>query len=131
MRDTYVYPAVFVKVEEEYQVYFPDLDGCVSAGDSLEEAVLNARGALSLHLFGMEQDGDEIPEPTNPKIIPLDEDEVAVMLDVYMPTYREKMLNKSINKTLTLPKWLNDEAERHGVNFSQTLQQALKEKLTL
>ena len=42
---------------------------------------------------------------------------------------RDEMANKAIKKTLTLPKWLNDEAERYHVNFSQVLQIALKERL--
>jgi hypothetical protein len=46
-----------------------------------------------------------------------------------MPPFRDKMSNKSVNKMLTLPKWLNDLAEREKVNFSQLLQAALKNHL--
>jgi hypothetical protein len=50
---------------------------------------------------------------------------------VYMPLWREKIVNKTVKKTLTLPSWLNIEAERCGINFSQTLQDALKQKLNV
>jgi predicted RNase H-like HicB family nuclease len=44
-----------------YGVFFPDLPGCVSAGDSLQEAARNAEIALQLHLAGMVEDGEAIP----------------------------------------------------------------------
>lgn len=46
-----------------------------------------------------------------------------------MDEYRKKHNNKSIKKTLTIPAWLNTIAEKENVNFSQVLQEALKEKL--
>ena len=131
MTDTYLYPAIFVNGEHGISIWYPDLDGCISHGSDLESALKNARGVLSLHLWGMEQDGADIPEPSIHQSIHLKENESMVMIDVYMPVFRERMINRSVNKTLTLPKWLNDEAERNSINFSQTLQQALKEKLGL
>lgn len=47
-----------------FSVYFPDLPGCASYGDTLDEAQRNARDALALHLYGMEKDGDPIPSPS-------------------------------------------------------------------
>jgi predicted RNase H-like HicB family nuclease len=52
-----------------YGVYFPDLPGCVSAGDTVEEAARKAEEALSLHLAGMVEDGEEIPAATPPEKI--------------------------------------------------------------
>ena len=52
-----------------YGVYFPDLPGCVSAGDTIEEAARNAEEALSLHLRGIAEDGDDIPAATVPEKI--------------------------------------------------------------
>ncbi len=50
-----------------YGVYFPDLPGCVSAGDTIEEAARNAEEALSLHLRGIVEDGEDIPAATVPE----------------------------------------------------------------
>ena len=47
-----------------YGVTFPDFPGCVSAGSTLEEARKMAVEALSLHIAGMQEDGEEIPEPS-------------------------------------------------------------------
>jgi predicted RNase H-like HicB family nuclease len=65
-----------------YGVYFPDLPGCVSAGNTVEEAARNAEEALSLHLRGMIEDGEEIPPATLPEKIKAAEgsDEVARFL---------------------------------------------------
>ena len=49
---------------EECSVYFPDLPGCISYGNSYEEAQKEAADALALHIYGMEKDGDEIPAPS-------------------------------------------------------------------
>jgi predicted RNase H-like HicB family nuclease len=132
MKDRYLFPAVFEIGEDgSIGVYFPDLPGCISAGDNEEEAVLNAKEALALHLYGMEEDGDDIPAPSSVRDVQadLDPNEYIVMIEVWMPPFRDKMNQRAIKKTLTIPKWLNDEAEKAGINFSQVLQYALKEKL--
>lgn len=65
----------------------------------------------------MEQDGDAIPSPTPISKIHTAENEVAVLVSVYMPAIRDKAQTASVKKTLTLPTWLNDLAENEGINF--------------
>lgn len=48
-----------------YGVTVPDVAGCFSAGDTLEEAIVNAREAIEFHLEGVIEDGDELPLPTD------------------------------------------------------------------
>jgi len=129
LKDTYIYPCVFIYEANGISIYFPDLDGCVSHGEDEQQACANAKEALSLHLYGMEQDGDEIPAPSGIADVLLDEGEKLLFVDVFMPSFRARQDNKFVNKTLTLPRWLNIEAERAGVNFSQLLQASLKEHL--
>ena len=131
LKDSYIFPCVFIykKESEGIAIYFPDLDGCTSFGKDEKEAFFNAKEALSLHLYGMEQDNDEIPEPSSIKAIHLEDNHTTTLLEVYMPTFRAKQNEKFVKKTLTLPNWLNIEAERVGVNFSQLLQTSLKEHL--
>ena len=47
-----------------YSAYVPDLPGCVSTGDTVEEVSRNIQEAIEFHLEGMRADGDPIPEPT-------------------------------------------------------------------
>ena len=63
---TYTFPAVLERGQSCFGVFFPDLSGCVSVGDTFTEAGEMAREALSLHLSGMIEDGLSIPEPSDP-----------------------------------------------------------------
>ena len=63
------YLAAFEPSGRGYSVYFPDLPGCVSYGDSFEEAQKEAADALGLHLYGMEKDGGPIPAPSGSPVI--------------------------------------------------------------
>lgn len=127
--DRYIYPAVFERDEDGYSVTFPDLPGCITCGDNLEDAYLMAKDALELHLYGMEEDNDDIPSPSKPERITVNSDSFVTLIEAYIPLIRDQMANKAIKKTLTIPKWLNDLGEDKKVNFSQTLQNALKENL--
>lgn len=129
MKETYIYPAVLTFGDDGISVEFPDLPGCLTCGENAEEAIDMARDALALHIWGLEDDGEDLPQPTPIKDLHLAKGQVAVLVDVWMPAIRDEMANKSVNKTLTLPKWLNDLAERRKVNFSQVLQSALKHYL--
>ena len=81
--------------------------------------------ALGLHLWGMENDGDDIPRPSSIKEVKIESNEVIVLIDVFMPAIRLSQENKAVNRTVTLPAWLNAKALERGVNFSQVLQEAL------
>lgn len=128
--DKYIFPAVFDPCEKGgYCITFPDLPGIVTEGDTVEEAYAMAKEALELHLWGMEDDNDTIPEPTPPNKIEVPSGGFVSLIEALMPLLRDKMANKAINKTLTLPKWLNDLGESRKVNFSHIFQDALKSYL--
>lgn len=63
---------------------------------------------MALHLYVMEQDGDLIPEPTPFNKIDHTEDEIFMLIEIYMPLHREAIENQSVKKTLTIPRWLNN-----------------------
>ena len=129
MKDSYVFPAVLTIEDDGISVEYPDLPGCFTCGDNEAEAIFMAKDALMLHLYGMEEDADEIPEPCSVTSLTLERNQVPVLVDVWMPAYRDKIASRSVNKTLTLPKWLNDLADQKKVNFSHVLQTALKHYL--
>ncbi len=132
--DRYVFPALLT-YEDGYEiaVTFPDLPGCATSGATEKEAVLSAKEALGLHLWGMECDGDEIPQPSSVKDLKptLEDNECVILIDVFMPAIRTSQENKAVNRTVTLPAWLNARALENNVNFSLILQEALKEKLQI
>ena len=131
MKDTYVYPAILTCTDAGVSIEFPDLSGCLPCADTVEEATKNAKEALGLHLWGMETDGDHIPVPTEVTKLKCAKGEIALLVDVFMPPIRNRLNNKFVKKTLSIPQWLNAEAEHAGVNFSQVLQTSLKEYLQI
>ena len=135
------YPACFYKEESGYSVIFPDLDGLATCGSSLEQAFEMAVDCLAGYLFWLELDGEARPEPSeiteiDPKKIVEDLEfiyEIAFtnMVTVDVEAYAKKHFEKAVKKTLTIPAWLNKAAMERDINFSQVLQEALKEKLNL
>ena len=58
------YAVVIERAEDNYAAYVPDLPGCVSTGETLEEVERNVREAMQLHIEGLKQDGLPVPEPS-------------------------------------------------------------------
>ena len=127
--DYYAFPAFLYYDDDGISIEFPDLPGCLPCASTTEEAFRNAREALGLHLFGMEQDGEPIPAPTPIQQLSPEDGAVVSMVEVFMPAIRERMNTRVVKKTLTIPAWLNALALENGVNFSQVLQEALKARL--
>ena len=129
--DKYIYPA-FLGFDEptgRYYILFHDLPGCTTTGDTEEEALNNAKEAMSLHLFGMEDDGDEIPDASPIIGLQGENGEVVVLIEVWMPSFRERMETKAVNRTVTLPSWLDKEAKGADLNYSQILQDGIMQRL--
>jgi len=129
-KDVYIFPAILTQYEDDnIGITFPDLPGCVSNAKNIEEAVKNAKEALALHIFGMEEDDIEIPSPSPIINLKLDSNEIPLLVEVYMPLYRSAIESATVKTTVTMPQWLKALAEKNNVNFSQVLQNALKEYL--
>lgn len=129
MKDRYSFIAVFDVEDDGISIEFPDLPGCLPCAETMEEALKNAQEALGLHLWGLEQDNEEIPEPTPIQNIKLEKNQVPAVIEVFMPSFRDKLNNRFVKKTLSLPAWLADMADKDGVNCSKVFQNALIEYL--
>lgn len=125
------YPALFHEEDGKYWVEFPDLEGCLTNGDTVEESYKNAKEALGFYL---DQEGDVykriINKPSEVKDIVNANPGTLVMLVEYDSLeYAKKYKTKAVKKTLSIPEWLNDLAVKQNVNFSNVLQDALIKKL--
>lgn len=128
----YVFPAVFTALEDgRYEVYFPDLEGCYTFGDDLQDAIKMAQDVLALTLYEYEADERSIPEASERSKIDLKENEFINYVTADTLEYRKRFNSKAVKKTLTVPEWLNEAAVEAGINFSQVLQEALTKKLNL
>lgn len=132
-KDYFSYVAIFTYNEDGICIDFPDLPGCCPCADkdNTEMALKNAKEALGLHIWGMEQDNEILPESTPITKLKLKSNQIPILIDVFMPSVRERMNNRSVNRTVTLPAWLNAAALERNINFSQVLQDALKQQLHL
>lgn len=126
----FTYLAVLEPAEDGgYGVYFPDLPGCVSFGDTIEEAQKAAEEAAGLHIYGMEQDEEAIPVPSTI----LDAEEVAGCIvspvTIFPDIVKNELDNKRVRTNITLPNWLKNKAEEQNVNYSRILETALMDYL--
>ena len=131
LNDRYSFVALFNYDEDGISIDFPDLPGCCPCADKddTEMALKNAKEALGLHIWGMEQDGEEIPEPSKITDLSLTPGQVPVLIDVFMPPVRERINSRFVKKTLSLPAWLASKADEDGVNCSRIFQNALMDYL--
>lgn len=130
MNRVYYYPAIFTAEDVGFSVRFPDLPGCFTEGDTIEETYKMAASAIGL--YAQNEDGEfDFPKASAPKDIELDKDEFLVLIEFDLVEYLKNTSDKAVKKTLTIPSWLNNLAEQNNVNFSNVLQNALKDYLNV
>ena len=114
-----------------YGISFPDLPSCFSFAETLTEASQMAAEALSLHVYNMELDGEEIPTPST--TLPKEETEgmIVMPITIHPDLYKMKRDNERIKTNITLPAWLKRIAEEQKVNYSRLLETALIDYLQL
>ena len=128
----YVYSAIFHPEDEGgFSVFFPDIARGATQGETIAECIDMAEDFLCLALYNMEEEGVTIPPATDIKEIGKENDDITTLISVDTDDYRRYYENKLVKKTLNIPSWLNIRAEAANINFSQTLQNALKEELNL
>ena len=126
----YVYPACFyAEGDGRFSVEMPDFP-LATFGDGLADAIYMASDAAAGWILTALKDGDPIPDASGINDLKPDDDMgfvsmVCVDLDALKPNHDEA----PIKKTLTIPSWLNQAAERKSINFSATLKEALIEKI--
>jgi len=122
------YPVVFTKLSDGYAAHVPDfpLD---TQGDNLAEAIEMARDAIGLIGIDLEDDNKPLPEPSAPEKVFCNDNEFISMVDIDFSEYRRANEQRTVRRNVSLPSWLNTEAEKAGINVSAVLQTALKQEL--
>ena len=117
LKNDYIFPALFTYDSDGITVEFPDLPGAITAGNTEEEALSMAKECLELHLYGIEEDKEVIPNPSHIIEINHNKNQAIVLIKANMRATRDEMNNRTVKKTLTIPKWLNDQAMNKKINF--------------
>lgn len=122
----FIYPAVFHKENNSYWVEFPDLEGCQTYGDTLNETMEYAQEALAAYLLTLLEQNLSLAQPSDISSISHSADSFATLVTCDINQYKD---TKAVKKTLTIPAWLNERALAMNINFSQVLQEALLTKI--
>lgn len=125
------YPVIMTKGEKYIVVSIPDFS-INTQGTDYFNAIEMARDAIGIMGIDMEDDGQDIPSPSPVESINVPDDaNLITLIDVDFDEYRRRNEMRTVKKNCSIPSWLSYEAEKAGINFSQTLQDALKKQLNL
>ena len=127
MKNIRYYPALFHPEEVGYSVTVPDLEGCCTQGDTLDEAVEMAQDAIGLML----EDCAELPAASDPAQLTVEAGDFVVVIPFDALAYKRRRGRRSVKKTLSIPSWLTEDAEAAHNTYSHVQQEALKEKLNI
>lgn len=122
------YPIILTRDGDFYVVHVPDFD-MGTQGEGIAEAMEMARDAIGMVGCFKQDEGQDIPEPSALDAVEAEKDAMVTLVDVDFKEYRRKHDNRAVRKNLTIPSWLNEEAEAADLNFSAVLQKALKREL--
>lgn len=136
------YPVIFTEVETNILIEIPDLGILTESNEegqekgSMADAIMMARDAIGIHCIEAEDNGIELITPSAFAEIDItkgtfaeDGKGVLSLVDVDLVSYRRMLDNKTVRRNVTLPNWLNQEAEKAKLNVSKVLQEALMAKL--
>lgn len=132
---TNVYPVIFTQVDEKILIEVPDLN-ILTEGLNIADAIEMARDAIGLKVISLQDDSIDIPPASQLDKIRLEDGKFTEfgnsyisLVDIDFVEYRKKIDNKTVRRNVTLPNWLNQEAEKAHLNVSKVLQEALMLKL--
>ena len=126
---TKVFPAKVHKENDGFWLEFPDLPGCFTQGDSLEELMENAEEALGVFLAVKIENEEDIPKPSDIRQISESSDDLKTYVSVDVNKYHKD--TRAVKKMLSIPAWLANEADRRHYSLSKILQEALLEKISI
>lgn len=117
------YPAIFHNENGSYWVEFPDMEGCNTFGETLNETLFNAKEALEVHAATLLENGEKLKTPTDISSVKADNTSFVTLIYGDISNYLSS--GKAVKKTLTIPEWVNNIGIEQHINFSQTLTDAI------
>ncbi|POZ57339.1 hypothetical protein LYSIN_02123 [Lysinibacillus sphaericus] len=126
MKNVVVYPVVISPLSADgfHLVTIPDIDG-ITQGETIAEAIEYARDYIGNAIAFADE---SINKPNTVSFTPKEND-IVTLVDIDIEAHKKALDLTPVKKTLTIPSYLNDLGMKQGINFSQTLTDALKDKL--
>ena len=127
----YIYTAIFIPNEDGTKFYcrVPDLSGCITTGNSIDDAIEMITDAASGWLVVAEDEGNEIPAATPQRNLDIPANAICSIIRIDTFAYRAATDTRAVRKNVSLPAWMAALAEKKGVNCSQVLQEGLMQLL--
>ena len=125
-----IYPACLWLDEGTYVIKVPDVKGCITTAETIEEAFDDIRDALAGCLCALEDARIPLPQSSSPSAIQ-ESGKTVILVDVDLVKYRKETDTRAVRKNVSMPAWLFNMADERGLNCSQVLQDALKRELKL
>lgn len=130
-----VYPVILTYEDDLIYIGIPDFetDNYISFADNMNDVVKTAKELITLFYTELEENKKEIPKPSDIKDIKktLKDNQEVIYINLWLP-YEKSLIKVAYKKkTLSIPTWLDMLATQKNINFSQVLQEALKEKLDI
>lgn len=136
------YPVIFTDVGTNILIEVPDLGIYTEANEegkdkgSMADAIMMARDAIGIYCIEAQDAKEELATASELSQVDVsksmfseDGTGIVSLVDVDLSVYRRMLDNKTVRRNVTLPNWLNQEAERSHINVSKVLQEALMAKL--
>jgi predicted RNase H-like HicB family nuclease len=130
------YPAVFEETSDNgYSVFFPDVSGCISAGENLEKAINMAKEALSLHLSEMINDSEAVPAINLNNAKEEAEGCLLMMIEPNPAIISRRTKEHAVRVNITIPQMLLERADRYAkaanINRSRLIAEALEHQISV
>ena len=126
----YTYTAVISESEGTFYAKVPDVDGCITTGATLPEAISLITDALNLCLVGLEDENIKPHPPTPQADIPHGPGDILTIVQADTIKYRNATDTRCVRKNVSLPAWMATLADKRGLNCSKVLQDALLSALS-
>lgn len=123
----YIYPAVFHLNRDDgsYTITFPDLPSCITEGKSLANALYMAQDLLTQWAAYCESKGETLPNASRIDDVSCEPGEFVNLVRAVVRDER------AVRRTVSIPKWMDDQVSKAGLSLSRVLQDALKERLNI
>lgn len=125
-----IYAAVFKQEDDKVYVSFPDLPGCITSGEDMSEAYEMAVDAANLWVTSaVENLHEQVPKATPIEQIECGDGERVMLIQIDTEDYLRKTETKAVRRTVSIPSWMDQIAQKRGISLSKVLQEALKSQI--
>ncbi|MBR6328156.1 MAG: type II toxin-antitoxin system HicB family antitoxin [Lachnospiraceae bacterium] len=128
----YIYTAIIEKVNDNrFECSVPDLPGCISSGNSLDQAIDMITDAASGWLVINEDENNPIRTATPQSELSIPKNAISTLIRIDTIAYRAATDTRSVRKNVSLPAWMANFADKLNINCSQLLQESLRQRFDM